>query len=133
MKIQNCKNCKYYDNGCQNFKLTREAKEKRENGFPCEYRQERELSAQAAVNDIYDQRFVKGHENTIRKYEETLGALQEAEKKLLSLIRANDEEMEAFNEYKKRQDKNNSAASYMYYFAGFHGGFLYASEVMKKE
>lgn len=46
MENSNCKNCKYYDGRCQNYRLTRVSKIKRLNGAECEYWKEKILTTQ---------------------------------------------------------------------------------------
>jgi len=41
MEEHNCKNCKFFNDWCENFRLSASVKKKRLNGSPCEYWKER--------------------------------------------------------------------------------------------
>ncbi len=133
MKKINCENCKYFGGQCQNIKPIGNAKTKRETIFPCKSSQEHELGIKSAIRKIYGEKFEGVNDKSNEEYIVTLGAVQTAEEKLLRIMQNNDGAINAFNEYKKAQEKHNSAAMYVYFSAGFQGGFFHAASVTEEE
>ncbi len=128
-----CKNCKCFGGQCQNIKPIGNAKTKHEAIFPCKSSQEHELGIKSAVRKIYGEKFEGVNDKSNEEYIVTLGAVQTAEEKLLRIMQNNDGVINAFNEYKKAQEKHNSAAMYVYFSAGFQGGFFHAASVTEEE
>lgn len=107
--------------------------QKHEAIFPCKSSQEHELGIKSAVRKIYGEKFEGVNDKSNEEYIVTLGAVQTAEEKLLRIMQNNDGVINAFNEYKKAQEKHNSAAMYVYFSAGFQGGFFHAASVTEEE